>query len=164
MIKALIFDWGDTIMRDIPGMPGPMADWETVEWIPGAKEALELLSNKYLCIIATNASASDTGLMKKALGRLDAEKFFQFFFSSKELGVEKPDPGFFCRIASLIEMGTRECVHIGNLYEKDITGAKQSGMFTVFYNEKSLKGAFPDADVVIGRMEELPQAIFKLEK
>jgi len=28
MIKALIFDWGDTVMRDFPDCKGPMADWE----------------------------------------------------------------------------------------------------------------------------------------
>ena len=39
-IKTLIFDWGDTIMRDL-GLPGPMKDWDRVEWIPGAKEMLK---------------------------------------------------------------------------------------------------------------------------
>lgn len=31
MIKLAIFDWGNTLMIDIPGYTGPMAFWEKVE-------------------------------------------------------------------------------------------------------------------------------------
>jgi HAD superfamily hydrolase (TIGR01509 family) len=159
MIKALIFDWGDTVMRDFSDQPGPMADWEKVEWIPGAEAALKTLSKEYFCAIATNASMSDTELMRKALRRIDAEKYFRFFISSKDIGFEKPDLMFFRSIAALIGNNTNECIHIGNLYEKDIRGAKAAGMFTILFNEKKLQGSFPDADVVIKNMEQLPAAI-----
>jgi putative hydrolase of the HAD superfamily len=100
--------------------------------------------------------------MRKALRRLDAEKYFQFFTSSKDLGFEKPDPQFFLALAKTIGFNAEECVHTGNIYEKDITGAKSSGMFTVFFNQKKRTGVFPDADVVINWMQELPDAIEKL--
>lgn len=159
MIKALIFDWGDTIMRDFPGKAGPMCDWEKVEWIPGAQTALQELSEKYICIIATGAGESDTAMMRKALRRLDAEKYFTYFFSAKELGTEKPDPIFFTKIADMAGFTPEECIHIGNLYHKDISGAKAAGMFTVLFNEKELEGDFPDADAVIARMYDLPEVI-----
>ena len=133
-ISTLIFDWGDTIMHDY-NLPGPMADWEKVEWIPGAEKALKTLSEKYTCIIATSADHSGTEDMIAALRRVGADKYFHHFFSSKELGYKKPDPRFFSSIVEKLNVTPGECVMIGNFYEKDITGAKQAGLQTVLFNE-----------------------------
>ncbi len=153
-VKALIFDWGDTVMRDFM-LPGPMHQWHQVQWIPGAEKALKLLKNRYMCIIATSAGHSDTEDMKAALAMVGADRYFDFFYSQKELGVKKPDPLFFERSARLSGFEPHECAMIGNLYEKDIVGAKTAGMTTVFFNETLLKGSFPMADMVISQMDEL---------
>jgi len=44
MIDVYLFDWGDTLMVDFPGVPGKMCNWDVVEAVDGAKEALEHLS------------------------------------------------------------------------------------------------------------------------
>jgi putative hydrolase of the HAD superfamily len=155
MIKALIFDWGDTVMRDYPECKGPMADWEHVELIPYIEDALKILSHNYICCIASNAGFSDTPLMCKALKRVTAEKYFDYFFTSKDLGYEKPDINFFQKIAEEIKINLEECIMIGNDYKKDITGAKTAGMKTIFFNEKNIAGQFPDADMEIHSMMEL---------
>ncbi len=154
MIKALVFDWGDTIMKDF-NFPGPMSGWAEVAWIDGAEEALMQLNKKYSCIIATSADHSDTDEMKKALSRVGAERYFHHFFSQKELGYKKPDVRFFASVMAKIGFLPSECVMIGNLYEKDIIGAKEAGMKTIFFNEEGLKGVFPLADHQIERMEQL---------
>jgi FMN phosphatase YigB (HAD superfamily) len=156
MIQALIFDWGDTVMRDFPEKEGPMVQWDHVEWIPGAEEALQQLHESYIMVIATNAGQSDTDAMKKALQRVGAERYFQYFFSSKDLKYEKPDARFFRSITEQIGVLPVHCAMIGNLYEKDIVGAKQCGMFTVLFNEKQAEGDFVMADKVIHSMDELP--------
>ncbi len=155
MIRALIFDWGDTIMRDFPMKKSPMYQWKQVEWVPGAKEALEVLHNKFIMVIATNAMQSSTLDMMKALKRIGADKYFRHFFSSKELGFNKPDKRFFLSIANRIHATPDECAMIGNSYEKDIEGAKRSGMFTVYFNEDSFAGEFPMADRTIKSLSEL---------
>lgn len=156
MIKALIFDWGDTIMRDFDE-PGPMSVWEKVAWMPGAEESLQKLHKKYMCIIATSASHSDTAEMKKALQRVGADQYFQYFYSKVELGFAKPDPRFFEGVLSLSKLQAEDAVMIGNLYDKDISSAKKAGLTTVFFNETGLSGDFPDADIIIRRMHELTQ-------
>jgi putative hydrolase of the HAD superfamily len=156
MIQALIFDWGDTIMRDFPGKQGPMYLWDHVEWIPGTEKALKLMQEKYIMVIATNAGQSDTEAMKRALQRIGAEKYFNYFFSSKDLKFEKPDIRFFMSIAEQIGVLPEHCAMIGNLYEKDIIGAKQCGMFTVLFDEKQSEGKFELADRMISSMDELP--------
>ncbi len=157
-VKALIFDWGDTVMRDFR-IPGPMADWDEVAYIPGAENALQKLSAKYACIIATSADHSGTNEMIAALKRLGADQYFHNFFSSKELGYQKPNPKFFSTIADKLHLDPSMCVMIGNLYEKDIVGAKKAGMQTVLFAEGRQQKDFPDADVVIHSMDELIKII-----
>ena len=152
--KFLIFDWGDTVMRDF-ALEGPMWKWDKVDWIPGMENALMKLSEKFICVIATSADHSDTEDMKKALKRVGAEKYFTYFFSQKELGFKKPDVRFFKSVAEKINEKPGNCTMIGNLYEKDIVGAKNAGMKTVLFNEEKLLGDFQKADVVINQMEEL---------
>ncbi len=155
-IRCIIFDWGDTIMRDFPEKEGPMYTWEHVEYIPGAAEILPFLSqSRRKMVIATNAGASDTEAMIKALQRLGADQYFHEFFSSKDLRYEKPEPRFFRSISNTMMMKPEECIMIGNSYEKDIVGAKKSGMATIFFNENDLQGDFPLADFIITDLLEL---------
>lgn len=157
MIRALIFDWGGTVMTD-SGEPGPMYLWKEVGLMPGVKNALLLLSNYTNCI-ATNAGISGTAEVIRALNRVGAEKWFSHYFTSKDLGYAKPDPRFFLRICDEIRCRPEECVMIGNDYEKDICGAKRAGMKSVFFNPHSSAGPFSQADAVIETMDQLPEVI-----
>jgi putative hydrolase of the HAD superfamily len=154
-IHTLIFDWGDTIMRDF-ALPGAMKDWPKAEFIEGAEKALKHLSSRFTCIIATSASHSDTLDMIAALELVGAQKYFHHFFSSADLGFQKPAPQFFSAITGRLNLTPSGCVMIGNLYEKDIAPAKVAGLQTVFFNEKNIKGEFPLADAVIDNMSVLP--------
>ncbi len=164
MIKTIIFDWGDTVMRDFPELKKPMFTWEHVEYIPDIEQALQILHKKYTMVIATNAGQSDTAAMIKALERVGAEQYFGFFFSSKDLGFEKPDIRFFTTIAERIHTKPEECIMIGNLYDKDITGAKNAGMKTILFDEKSSGDEYPKADLVIHSMKFLVKAVECLNK
>jgi len=154
MRKALIFDWGGTVMTDT-GEPGPMYLWKEVGLVAGIGDAIRNMPGYVMCI-ATNAGISDTAAMRKALARVGAETWFQHFFSSKDLGHAKPDTRFFLQICSEIGVVPSECVMIGNDYEKDIRGAKDAGLATVFYNPGNIPGPFPEADAVITNMYHLP--------
>ncbi|MCF8364885.1 MAG: HAD family hydrolase [Bacteroidales bacterium] len=155
---TLIFDWGDTIMRDFD-KPGSMSGWDEVAYIPGAQEVLKVLSQKYTCIIATSANHSGTEEMIAALKRVDADIYFHHFFSSAGLGYQKPDPMFFKSISDKLGVEPGKCVMIGNLYTKDITGAKKAGMQTILFDEKKQNVDFPDADVVIHHLLELKKIL-----
>ena len=157
-IKAIIFDWGNTIMRDY-NLPGPMFQWEKVDWIPGAEELLRQLQNKYICAIATNAPHSGREDMIKALKMLGADIYFQHFFSAKEIGHRKPDPRFFLAVCNDIGVKQEECYMIGDTYERDIIGAKEAGMSTIFFNKNSIPGNYPDADHIVNGLVEIIEII-----
>lgn len=154
MVKALIFDWGDTVMRDY-AFEGPMYAWDKVDWIPGAEELLKRVQEKFICIIATSADHSGKDDMIKALKRVEADNCFQQFYSQKELGFKKPDPRFFEAVINKAGLLPDECVMIGNMYEKDIVGAKSAGLKTIFFNENELSGDFPLADAIVNQMKEI---------
>ncbi|HZK08066.1 MAG TPA: HAD family hydrolase [Bacteroidales bacterium] len=153
-VEVLIFDWGDTVMYDY-GLPGAMADWPEVALKEGAKEALMILSGKYRCAIATSADFSDVSAMRRALRRVDVERYFDDFFASADLGYQKPDPRFFEAVAKALETEPLACVMIGNSYEKDIVGAKKAGMAAILLDEKHVYGNAPEAEFVIDNMYEL---------
>ena len=161
MIRALLFDWGNTIMVDFD-LPGPMYEWEKIAWVSGAEESLKELSSVYSCYIATNAGQSDADAVLKGLSRVGAEKYFSGIFASSDLGHEKPSPDFFREISSTLNIPFEELVMIGDNYIKDIEGAGKCGIKTVFLNHQPGPENFPMADAIIHSMQELPYAIQKL--
>lgn len=160
--KAIIFDWGDTVMRDY-NLPGPMSEWEKADWVPGLQDQLRRIKGEYTLAIATSAAHSGSEEMIKALQRVGADKFFDRFFTSRDLGVAKPDPEFFAAITDKLGYSEKDCLAVGNLYEKDITPAKEAGLSTIFFNESGEEGFCPHADAIIHRMDELISTIRKLE-
>ena len=146
-IKFLLFDWGDTLMVDYSEYNGPMVTWERVSPMPEVLDTLPIISKKFHCAVASNAVESNAELMKQALQRIDIDKYFNLFITSKELGAIKPSPSFFNGIANNLNLSTSEICMIGNDYEKDIVGAKNTGMITILIT--SQQGLFPCADYVI---------------
>ena len=163
MIENIIFDWGDTVMRDYPELLGAMCDWPHVELIPHVYPALAELKSKYTLVIATTAGVSDTAAMIRALERVEVKEMFGKFYSSKELGVAKPDPRFFTEVCRRAGLQPQRTVMVGNDYEKDIVGARTAGLKTVFFNEKLKLGDFPSADLIIHTMKDLCMALEKLD-
>jgi len=158
MVKALLFDWGNTIMVDF-GLPGPMYTWQRVAWVEGAEKALQRLSINYTCCLATNAGASTTPEVIMALKRVGADKYFKHIFLAKEIGFKKPDPQFFQVIIDHFNMQPSFFIMIGDNYRNDCEGAKNAGIKTVFFNAKHVKGSFPMADAVINSLDELESTI-----
>lgn len=161
-IKAIIFDWGDTLMRDLP-FDGPMAYWEKVEVILGAKEALETVSKDYICCVASNAGASNNELLGIALNRVNLREHFQYLFTSRELGVAKPNLDFFSKILEYLNLQPEECIMVGNDYEKDIIPANKVGLHTILFTEEYSKKFFIHADFLISSMSNLSEVIYNFD-
>lgn len=136
MIKAIIFDWGDTVMRDFPEYSGPMCDWLRVELMPGIREVLTELHGKVPLYLATNAGDSDAVRVARALERVGLETYFDKIFTSRELGFAKPALGFF-ELSYQLGVAPRECLMVGNDHNKDILPAREAGMQAVWCNSET---------------------------
>ena len=162
MIRAVIFDWGNTLMRDFTEYDGPMVNWPKVQAVPGAIEALEYLHDRYVLAVGSNAGDSDGELVAQALDRVGMRQYLRHFFTNNELGTAKPDPEFFREILRRIEVLPQEGIMVGDNYEKDIVPAKAVGLRTVWLSAGGTAEEHPCADAVICTMNELADAASRI--
>jgi HAD superfamily hydrolase (TIGR01549 family) len=90
-------------------------------------------------VVVSNAN----GTLREHFGRLGLDRFFDCILDSHDEGVEKPDPRLF-RIA-LTKSGANPAstIHVGDLYEVDVIGARAAGIRGVLLDER---GLYPEAD------------------
>jgi len=161
MIRVILFDWGDTVMRLFPDRQGPMACWPEVMAVPGVEEALQSLQPCYHLALATNASESGAGLVRAALRRVGLEAYFASVFTARELGVRKPDPGFFHAVLREAACAPEEAVMVGDEYSGDVVGAKEVGLRAIWFNAHgaACPVVHPLHDGEVRSMAELPAAV-----
>lgn len=129
--------------------------WESV--LDGAPAALDALRAAGLRL--SLVSNADPGL-RQVLARIGLARRLDHLSISGEIGVEKPDPRIFHD--ALEALGTRpeRAVHVGDLYEVDIVGARGVGLAAVLVD---VAGLSADRDVTrIRSLGELP-ALLGLE-
>lgn len=161
-IKALLFDWGDTVMKVFPEQSGPMASWSEVSVVEGIKEILPLLKEKYQIVLVSNAQDSDINHVRQALERVGLAEYFYEIFTPQELKERKPAPKFYLNILKQIKVESENAIMIGDDYEKDIIAAKQVGLWTIWYNPEHQKLndlSYPYHDAEINNLRELSSII-----
>lgn len=134
MIKAILFDWGNTLMVDLHKKKGPMCDWDRVEATENAKECLEMVSKNFSCFLATNTNYSGKKEIHKALKRVELDRYITDVFCSKEIGFEKPSEKYFKTIMERLKLKPEELVFIGDDIENDIVGASKVGITPIHYD------------------------------
>jgi HAD superfamily hydrolase (TIGR01509 family) len=116
---------------------------------------LGLVSNVTLLPHLMRADLEALGI----LGLLDATTF------SSEVGTRKPDPAIFTDALTKLDVDGAAAVFVGDRVFDDVGGARAVGMRTVltrqFRQEEPTGETTPDA--VIERLDELPDAIERLE-
>ncbi|HAZ27218.1 TPA: hypothetical protein DCY67_01185 [Candidatus Acetothermia bacterium] len=160
-IRAVLFDWGGTLMREVGGLDGPIAEWPPIEAIPGAKETLRALHDHYALAVATNARLSDESHVRKALARAELDRYFALVVTARDLGVAKPDPAFFRSALDRLGFAPGEAVMIGDSYEVDIVGAKAAGLRAIWFNPAGVRcpTVHPGHDAEIQAIDEIPAVL-----
>jgi putative nucleotidyltransferase with HDIG domain len=161
---ALIFDWGDTIMRVFPDYGGPMADWPHVAAVEGAGPMLASLQEHYRMFVATNAGESSAQQVGAALQRVGLDVYFERVFTMHELGSRKPDPTFFHTLSGQIDSPSEACMMIGDDLQADVLGALRAGWRAIWLNPDSrpFPGLLPLHDGDVTNLAELPAALSSL--
>ncbi len=77
---------------------------------------------------------------------LGLNQFFPYIVLSTYLGFRKPDPRIFGIAYGLLEIPAAEALYIGDNPERDIEGAKRSGMPVVLVRNPRRKDQEPEAD------------------
>lgn len=120
--------------------------WEHVP--PGVPSVLAALRDAGLrLVVVSNAN----GTLRHHLRRLGLDRYFTCILDSHEEGVEKPDRRLF--ETALLKSGAdpAHTIHVGDLYEVDVVGARAAGIRGVLLDEE---GLYEDADCP--RVRSLP--------
>ncbi|MDR2048588.1 MAG: HAD family hydrolase [Treponema sp.] len=128
---------------------------------PHAAQALETLK----------ASGFRLGLLsdfppRRKLELLGLDGFFDAVFSTEELGVLKPSPAPFLKLASAMGLSPREILYVGNSPRYDIIGAKKAGMKAALLRRGILSTGFVrnpgPADFTFRNYRQLPEYVIGL--
>lgn len=139
MIDIYLFDWGDTLMVDFPGVPGKMCDWEIVEAVTGAKEALAALSKHAQIYIATGAADSTEVEIQRAFERVGLSQFISGYFCKANLGLSKGSPDFLNTILEKLNVASASVAMVGDSLDKDIKPALAAGIQAYWFTKKNIE-------------------------
>ena len=129
-----LFDWGDTLMVDIPNQTGPMCDWPNVRPVEGAKACLKRLSQYAQCHLATNAEDSTETQIRLALKRAGLSEYIQNIFCRENLGIGKTDPSYYQKITDKLNVNPEHITMVGDSLERDVHPALNVGLKALWFN------------------------------
>ncbi|HKU68830.1 MAG TPA: HAD-IA family hydrolase [Candidatus Baltobacteraceae bacterium] len=116
---------------------------------PGALDLLRGLKEAGMKLGLVTNGMSETHREKIAL--LQITEYFDAIFLADEVGMVKPDPLLFAHACTKLRTSPSESAMVGDRYERDIAGALDAGLFTVWVNlrnERVPKDARPPHVVV----------------
>jgi putative hydrolase of the HAD superfamily len=112
--------------------------WEYVpDRVPAALTALRGMGLQL--VVVSNAN----GTLREHFRRLKLDTYFDCILDSCEEGVEKPDPRLFRIALQKSRAAAASTIHVGDLYEVDVVGARAAGLRGVLLDEG---GLYTDAD------------------
>lgn len=129
----------------------------------GVREVLTMMKKRYRM-----AAVSDGQSLwaRNELRMANLEHFFEFAIVSGDHGFRKPDRRMFELALEKLEIEPEEAVYVGNDMYRDVFGAKNAGMKSIFFRsnqgEQNFCGAEPD--YIIYNFNELPRAVTFLEE
>jgi len=157
---TVLFDWGDTVMRDDPASAVPMVEWQTIDVVEGIAEVLEYLhASGRRMILATSASISDEIQIRGALARGGLDEYFSHIYCFKNTHLPKGE-AFYRHILGDLDISASDALMVGDGFEKDVQAANAVGMFAVWFNPLSNEGCRGDLYVTVRSMQAL-YAFFK---
>jgi putative hydrolase of the HAD superfamily len=105
---------------------------------------LDALAHHPLGVITNGTDIQQRG----KLDRLGIADRFAVVLTSEQVGVGKPDPRIFVEAAARMNASPRDCIHVGDDWQRDVEGARGAGLRAVWLDRPRQAGvAVPDATV-----------------
>jgi len=155
--KYVLFDWGNTVMKDNPLMSIPMYQWPRVELIDGIKDVLQVIARKSIIILATSAQISNENEIRLALHRAGIDQYFTRIFCHENIGIPKTTERFYRIILDRLHAQPSELVMIGDSFEADVELANRVGIFGIWFNATDEEDRQGELYKTIHSMHELKQ-------
>jgi putative hydrolase of the HAD superfamily len=122
---------------------------------PGALDLLTRLraAGKKLGLVTNGVSETHT----EKIALLELSDRFDAIFLADETGMVKPDPRLFAHACERLGSRPRATAMVGDRYERDITGANEAGLFTIWLNlrHEPLPENAPAPDAIVTSIAEV---------
>ncbi len=102
--------------------------------IPGVRDALDKLSGDFRLAIISDTGFSPGSILRQLMEEKNILKYFTAFSFSDETGVAKPHPKAYTTALGYLEAEPADAIHIGDIEDTDIQGAKAVGMKAIRFN------------------------------
>ena len=133
--RAVLFDWGGTLMSEDGPLDIPMGMWPEVRAIDGARETLAALAPTHRIAIATNATVSNREMIERALERVALRGYVTDIFCFTELGVRKDSPDFWSKVLATLKARPTDVAMVGDTLDQDVIAPRRHGVYSVWFNE-----------------------------
>jgi putative hydrolase of the HAD superfamily len=100
-------------------------------FVAGATTVITILAGTYLLGIISNGALE---VQHQKLHNLGIGPFLNCIVFSEELGIKKPDSRIFLEASRLLKTRPEECLYVGDSYDTDVIGARNSGMRACWFN------------------------------
>lgn len=166
---TILLDCGDTIVDENTEVKDERGATLRAELIPGADRMVKGLAERGHRLALVADGYTDT--FRNALGQHGLYDYFEVRAISEEVGVSKPDPRMFTTALKAMRIGPSDyetVIMVGNNLGRDIKGANELGLISVFLRWSSRRSKTPaDASEVpvhtIDTPEELLDLVDRLE-
>jgi FMN phosphatase YigB (HAD superfamily) len=101
--------------------------------MPGVPQAIDRLHRRYRLALICNTGYTGGMVLREVLKHHGLHDYFQTLVFSNEFGWLKPDPRIFHHVLEQLAAGPAEAMHIGDLEELDVAGARAAGMLAGRY-------------------------------
>jgi putative hydrolase of the HAD superfamily len=153
MLKAILFDFGDTLALE--SSTGP----DELRRAPSAERVLKELSKSFRLGVVSNTTTWKEEDIRDALRQMGLEEYFDAVITSVDIDSPKPEPGIFREIMRRLGVRAEECMMVGDRRDADILGGNRLGMTTVHIVRDADSPHFVDelekADHAIGSLREI---------
>jgi putative hydrolase of the HAD superfamily len=152
---TILFDWGNTVMRDYPEITVPMVEWETIEIIGGIADVLACLhASGRRIVLATSASISDEKQIWAALARGGLDTYFSKIYCFNNTQLPKGEE-FYQHILNDLGISASDALMVGDGIESDVEIPNSLGIFAVWFNPESDEMRKDDLHITVHSMDEL---------
>lgn len=109
----------------------------TYELFPDAMGCLLTLRRRYSLGLITNGASS---LQRAKVSALDLDSYVDCVIIAGEVGVSKPDAAIFQHALALAGCEANEAAMVGDLLDRDVLGALNSGLLPIWINRTAEQG------------------------
>lgn len=126
---------------------------------PGAIDVLRLLRARGMKLALLTNGFAETHREKIAM--LNIGELFDAIFIADEVGMLKPDPLLFAHACATLGVATMRGAMVGDRYERDIRGAMEAGLYTIWLNvrDELLPAGAPHPHAECHSIVEIPSVV-----